>query len=306
MQKQSAVYFKNILIDGLLAHIKIQFIPYINHSSTSDVIFPNEWIWTFVPPGGGQFYISWPVEYYVYSFGLLDTQTLKETVKLYVNVSSPFCNITFGEMQTVRKLGHALYEMLEKFNFDQVSAFYDYSYWCYLAVENDMYGSTRYHLSRYLGVPFRLFGYKCCKTNKEQKNVTCYSHIIPWQSSQFFPFFLGVLFFSYFPLVIVKCGHRAIKYGRKLGPPNDRHIGDDDINTDDNDNDDAYIFMKKRGPVTVNRLVLSICGLAKRHPLLATRIRRTAFVLFSPLLIYIFIYIFHVNGKKFGNNARKT
>jgi hypothetical protein len=74
--EQSAFYFKKWLkiIDGMAAHLKIRFRDNNTYNSTDDVLFPRTWLWTYVPPGGGYFYISWPVDYFMESlkFKLID------------------------------------------------------------------------------------------------------------------------------------------------------------------------------------------------------------------------------------------
>ncbi|CAG2223705.1 unnamed protein product [Mytilus edulis] len=247
-------------------------------------------MWTFVPPGGGKFYISWPVDYFVYSFGLLDTHSLKYPVKLYVQTDPENCSILFGGNNTIQELSNALYNMSEYYLF-KLNDLYEYSYWCYITTNSKFRDSTWYMLNQYLGVPLQLFGYKCCRNFVEKRKAICdIRNENIWNIYQLLPYYIGIIVMAYFPLVVVKIGKHAIDSGEDL-----ENSGTQLLSLDTKDTD--FLFLKQRGPISISKLLFGLFGLGDRHPLLVSRIRRTLFVLLTPIIVYVFLLIYHGLGQ---------
>ena len=291
IEDESAEYFTKWvkILQGMLAHIKFIFYdkPF---NATDEVLFPDRWMWTFVPPGGGKFYISWPVDYFVYSFGLLDTHSLKYPVTLYVQTDPENCSILFGGNNTIHELSNALYNMSEYYLF-KLNDLYEYSYWCYITTNSKFRDSTWYMLNQYLGVPLQLFGYKCCRNFVEKRKAICdIRNENIWNIYQLLPYYIGIIVMAYFPLVVVKIGKHAIDSGEEL-----ENSGSQLLSLETKDTD--FLFLKQRGPISISKLLFGLFGLGDRHPLLVSRIRRTLFVLLTPIIVYVFLLIYHGLGQ---------
>ncbi|XP_063435861.1 uncharacterized protein LOC134716783 [Mytilus trossulus] len=291
VEKKSGNYLSKWLkiIDGMVAPLDISFTNNNTYSSTPDVLLPNRWIWTFVPPFGGKFYISWPVDYFVYSFGLLDTHTLYPT-RILLNVTPPDCNVTFGEPKTTEGIGGALQKMATDQHFYKINEMYDYSYWCYLSRSSYFNNSFYYSLSRYLNVPLQLLGYKCCQ-NRGKKLICDHKNVIE-NSYQLIPFYIGLVFLVYFPLALLKFGQNVLESSNDIP-----HLSLQSEYSIIPDQDDDYIFMRTRSPLSVFKMIVSAFGLAKKHPVIVSRVRRAIFVILAPFLVYIFIFLYYKKGR---------
>lgn len=290
VDKQSACYFKKWLklVDGMAAHLEIRFRGN-TYNSTNDVLFPRKWLWTFVPPGGGDFYISWPVDYFIFSFGLLDTQTLRGPVILNMRSLPSDCTITFGSKRTIKEIGDAMYNMSVHYRFFEINQFYDYSYWCYTSTNANFKDSMLKNLNKYLGVPIPLYGYKCCYNDNEKRKVICETKDADlWDSYQLLPFYIGIIFFLYFPVSLMKCGKCAVDSGKEICSEEYSHLTEQEA---------EYIFMRTRSPITVSKLFFGLFGLAEKHPVLASRIRRILFVCFAPIIVYLFMILYYNEGQ---------
>ena len=273
----------------MAAHLKIRFRDNNTYNSTDDVLFPRTWLWTYVPPGGGYFYISWPVDYFIYSFGLLDSQTLKRPVFLNMRTVPSDCTITFGSKQTITEIGYAMYHMLVNNSFNKINQFYDYSYWCYTSINLNFRDSMLKNLNKYLGVPLQFFGYKCCYYHKEKRKVICETEDADlWNPHQLLPFYIGIIFFAYFPVALMKCGKWAVDSRKEICSEEYSDLTEQEVD---------YIFMRRRGPITVSKLFFGLFGLAEKHPVLASRIQRVLFVCFAPIIVYLFMILYYNQGK---------
>ncbi|XP_061189997.1 uncharacterized protein LOC133197808 [Saccostrea echinata] len=166
---------------------------------TRCVIEAYKWVWTFNGNDGATAYLSWPVEYNVLSFGLLDSHTLRDLPIEIVHHGN--CdNMMIGLPATTFGIARALANMTRKLVSDSKENMkYDSSVWCYK--ERILVSNEKWTMCHYALCPFESLTYRCCRWENYEKNlIICEKkrHQLKW----FLPFLLGSFVYFYSPIAV--------------------------------------------------------------------------------------------------------
>ncbi|XP_041365915.1 uncharacterized protein LOC121380936 [Gigantopelta aegis] len=234
--------------DDLIMYLSIAFDSKssVDKSSDEDVVLPLRWIWTY---GKGLDYLDWPEEYFIWSFGLLtsDTPDIPVTFTAY----PPNCTVHYGRRNTTFMMAYALSQMAEQY-LKVKAKHYRGSTWCYTTVVKEKHADT---FIRNFGYFVGQFGYRCCNVSDENA-VTCFDKAkrpnqlyttIPFYVA-FFALLISPLLYSFliewtWPLNAV-CLVKQTKQRQ------------DYINIDD----DKWLFLENKSPISFFSCITSFLG----------------------------------------------
>ncbi|XP_052094812.1 uncharacterized protein LOC127730434 [Mytilus californianus] len=266
--------------ESLSAKIRLHFESAVK--STNDTILPTDWIMTTRGKYGGDFFTAWPVDYFLYSFGFLDSRTLSD-ILLNITVNPPGCDVLIGNTNTDCGITEAL---LTNIQIPSKESHYNHSLkWCYIKEYKGVRDTIWYTMRIYFGLPYAMFGFRCCQ--EDEKGISCEDEYnMKWNGYQVLPYYVGIVFFCFFPILLMKFSARAMDSGNKF---KDKLNIYEDLDSDK----DEWLYLQNRSPVTFSKLVLGMFGLGIKHPVTASRIRRVIFVFAAPIAIYAEILMYH-------------
>ncbi|CAG2224792.1 unnamed protein product [Mytilus edulis] len=277
--------------DSLIAKFKLEIYdrnmkPMI-YSKANETFLPLEWSVTLGHESKGNLYTSWMIDNWLYSFGLLDARTLTNITIQLISTSSS-CQIIFGENETVQSITTALHTLPVKTwrEYDKKRKTIK-TYWCFYSAYPRITESAWYTAKIYFGFAIRMFGYRCCYKTRTELFECTDENGSRLNQYQLMPYYVGMVFFCFFPIMLMKCSARSMKSGSKIRTAKQTSYQSLDL-------DDEYLYLQKRSPVSVASLFLGICGLGFKHPVAATRIRRIVFVLGLPLFVYLEILMYYI------------
>lgn len=277
--------------DSLIAKFKLEIYdrnmkPMI-YSKANETFLPLEWSVTLGHEAKGNLYTSWMIDNWLYSFGLLDARTLTNITIQLISTSSS-CQIILGENETVQSITTALHTLPVKTwrEYDKKRKTIK-TYWCFYSAYPRITESAWYTAKIYFGFAIRMFGYRCCYKTRTELFECTDENGSRLNQYQLMPYYVGMVFFCFFPIMLMKCSARSMKSGSKIRTTKQTSYQSLDL-------DDEYLYLQKRSPVSVASLFLGICGLGFKHPVAATRIRRIIFVLGLPLFVYLEILMYYI------------
>ncbi|KAL3848560.1 hypothetical protein ACJMK2_019411 [Sinanodonta woodiana] len=276
-----------------------------------DVIQPFRWMWTFESQDRKLPFPRWDLDYAVVSLGLLQEKTFPETWVEF-DVQPPNCSITIGSRKSNLEIAYAFSNMTTT-DLNSLGSMYDSKYafsknhsWCFVAEIPGVKDTYMYKLGIYLGSPVDFTQYNCCFAyydffNKEI-NVSCLNDKLDMaKSSTPGLFILPIIIFLCAPILILDFvsnrsgkdmqGSRGRMRFRNSYLPLDDIENNDNINYDENMTSD-YVYLTKHSPITFTSIISKSCLQSKRHPIRASRLRRTIFIFLCPILIYIQLGIY--------------
>lgn len=281
---ETAAEMKSDLLSSqsLLVKTYLHFPDGIEVGSTKETILPNHWIMTYTDNKNRNLFISWPVDYFLFSCGLLDSRTLRN-VTLDLRISSLTCNVTIGDDITNCGIVNALLNITDHHKHLKAT-------WCYISEYPGIRNQTWYTLKVFLGLPLRMFGYRCCYGDTD--GIYCGDdYNVSWNEYEVFPYYVGIVFFCFFPILLMKCSARSMDSGRKLTDQMKEYTNLDD-------NQDEWVFLKKRSPISVSGILLGLFSLGMKHPVATSRIRRFIFILCLPAAIYAEICMYYFGWRE--------
>ncbi|XP_052769190.1 uncharacterized protein LOC128209271 [Mya arenaria] len=261
-----------------------------------NAIEPYKWVWTFKSPKNSFPYLKYRSDFDILSFGLLDAKTTRTNLILYVNVSDSACLLKLWDQTTLDSFGKALLDLTVDY-LSKLNKFYAFSYFCYLSEIPGIRETLGYRLSIYMGYPFEFERYKCCNTFLKTKLMMKCSNppIKRLKEASQAPFALGLLAFAYFPILLFLIGGKLLAINRKYGRQN---IPLQDVSTssyvDIDESYDNYVYLNDEYPISLFAIICGLFGLAQKFPLAVSRLRRALFILLTPSVIFIWIYIYYI------------
>lgn len=267
--------------ESLSAKIRLQFAsPF---KSTNGTILPTDWTMTTRGKYGGDFFTAWPVDYSLYSFGFLNSRMLSD-IPLNITVNPPGCDVLIGNINTDCGITHALSAQI---NIQIKESHHNHSLkWCYIKEYKEARDTILYTMMVYFGIPYAMFGFHCCQ--EDERILSCEDEYnMQWNGYQVLPYYVGIVFFCFFPIFLMKFSARAMDSGNKFKDKSNLY---EDLDSDK----DEWVYLQTRSPVTFSKLILGMFGLGIKHPVTASRIRRVIFVFIAPIVIYFEILMYHL------------
>ncbi|XP_052774615.1 uncharacterized protein LOC128213124 [Mya arenaria] len=287
--------FVQFKIKFVVGNRKSSMKPLIEH--TENALEPYKWVWTFKSPKSSFPYLKWRSDFGILSFGLLDAKTTRTNLILYVEVPDSECLLKLWDQTTINRFGQALRNMTVNY-LSTLNKFYNYSYFCYHSEIRGIRDTVGYRSSIYFGYPYDFERYKCCNTflSKQNHEIDC-SHppIKRFRDAGQAPFALGLVAFTYFPILLFLIGGKLLainrKYSRESIPMQDFSTSSY-VNIDQSY--DNYVYLNGEYPVSAFAILCGLCGLAQKCPFGVSRLRRVLFTLLTPSVIFFQIYIYYI------------
>ncbi|KAL3848519.1 hypothetical protein ACJMK2_019370 [Sinanodonta woodiana] len=287
-----------------VAHLTLIFPQNSTVTWNDGALQPFRWMWSLNEDRNSIPFIQWHVDYSILSFGLLDTKALPESFVLF-DVQPPDCSINIGSSKSDLEIAYAFSNMTHTF-LEPVSLKYRNSYWCFAAEIPGVKDTFLYKLGIHFGYPVEVMTYNCCYSyfhfTKDRLDVNCsrkQSETMHDTTSR--PYFMGLILFCYFPILLLsfasstsdttkassdKCIWRQNGYVCL-----DHNEDQENVYFDANTQPD-FVYLENKSPISLTSMFCGLCGQANRFPNLVSRLRRTIFVLFCPIVIYIKLIIY--------------
>ncbi|KAL3874230.1 hypothetical protein ACJMK2_037275 [Sinanodonta woodiana] len=189
----------------------------IEVQSTRDVVGPFVWIWTFFGNKGALEFLSWPIEFGIWSMGFLNAYS-GDLPNFKLNVTGNCSNLVVGEDDTNYAISVALKDAVDKIIV--LSEMYGPSFWCFktrIFINPDFI----YYMCLHMVCPVEALKYQCCSyffdPNTQKRDVSCpgkgknnltFTYDVLWWV---FPTVLAVLLFAFSPLLLMNMACRVCK-----------------------------------------------------------------------------------------------
>ncbi|KAK3611328.1 hypothetical protein CHS0354_029979 [Potamilus streckersoni] len=182
---------------------------------TEDVVGPLHWIWTFYGNKGALEFLSWPIEFGIWSMGILNEYS-GELPNFRLDAKGNCSNLIVGENKTNYAISIALKEAADEIT--NVSEIYGPSFWCFkrrIFINPDFI----YTMCLHMVCPVEALKYQCCSnffnvvTQKREvncpgKNLLTFEYDVLWW---IFPTVVASLLFAFSPLLLMNMGCRVCK-----------------------------------------------------------------------------------------------
>lgn len=302
--------FKVLTENANLIHLKLNFThdTTLSIQSRPCVIQPYHWIWTYNGDGGASQYLNWPMEYGVWSLGLLNAQTIGP-IDINIKVAGD-CRVHIGTRNTTGRIGMALMNMTSSIN----NRYYKQSYFCFK--ERIAMSEFLYALCHFITCPVEAAGYKCCHSyyckTRARYVLSCpgqaFRHASLWW---FIPFLAGFICYLYVPIILFRIAE-MLKFGisqhRTLDKMKIKLGSYQSFSKVINDNSDSYDSLKDckshgwifESPVSVGAIIsrpFRFCFM--KYPLCSSRAVRFIYVIMTMSVIALKIAMHGIFQREF-------
>ncbi|KAL3858275.1 hypothetical protein ACJMK2_012871 [Sinanodonta woodiana] len=265
---------------------------------TNVVVGPSVWIWTFYGKKGALEFLSWPIEFGIWSMGFLNMHS-GDLHNLKLEVQGNCTNLFVGDKETNFAISNALKESVEEIS--ELDDMYGPSFWCY---KERMYITPHfiYQMCLHMVCPVEALKYRCCKyfyeTKSQKREVDCaddniFTYDVLWW---IFPTVIATLMFAFSPLILMKMACRVCKLTESFRV---KRIASDESYEEINDGDWAqsengneWIFYTDKNVVTLfSSLFLPMCQHLIRHGRKVSIIARVLIPIFSLSIVVLQIIL---------------
>ena len=295
--------FRHVVFYEKLNYVQFLLIPGKDVSfSANDYVVENlKWVWTFNGKDGAREFLRWPVEYGIWSLGLLTVFTDNNMEIELIRRQGNCSNLTVGYRPDDLVISTALNHLSQSLaNFStEFESRYGPSFFCY---KRRIFVNPKflYVLCKNIMCPLDLLKYNCCANAfhvKELKRyVDCddsFRYDTLWWTV---PSVVAVLVFASCPLFIMyissKCSEMFVC--EATNPGTSRFV---------NDREPEIIFLDEKYPYTLLGTLLCPLGTLIKHIPHWTRIVRffipfcsLFFILLQILLDYLYLYDFVITS----------
>lgn len=273
----------------------VNFVLHFDNVSTTEsrcVIQGNKWTWTFPGPKGARQYLDWPLEYRVWSLGLLSMYTLDD-FSVPLTVHGDCSGIQYGANETTQRISLALANLTDYLvsntrggdKGDSLTEYYNQSYWCYrerIYIDSHLL----YMLCLNVICPLEAIGYRCCRWKwhflNQTRTLECSGRYIKYREvGWLLPFVIGLTLYMFCPLMLVW----LLKHVHELTfshTSNYLELSDfDAINYEvhEQEKSENWIFYN---PVHIGTIISHVFrGCCLKYPILISRIVRIIFLFAS-------------------------
>lgn len=291
--------------DGTTRPIHIKILTEGNDTirTTTDILFPNQWMLSYIDPNGPYYYVSWRSDFKILSLGLLNGITDKP-IQVDIRELSGNCTSILGSDDTTTYIVQVMTSFIRQAAVLGDDHDYENINLCYLTKFDWFLNSGWYLLKQYFGIPFQEFGYKCCMMRND--TVCCDDRLHAIEGYRVVPYLIAVVLIFYFPIILMKIGNSLQKFDDKsyLKDFSSHSINQklDNSNSDDDfvsvflinpfflglSNHDDQKVTDETGSQENN--CCYVVNMVKDH--LKLRLKRFVFLILAPMFIYIELIIF--------------
>ncbi|XP_060598999.1 uncharacterized protein LOC132752661 isoform X2 [Ruditapes philippinarum] len=181
------------------------------------IVGENIWVWTFYGKEGGLEILNWPIEFRIWSLGLLSNYVISDPMKMVLEPVSGNCsNLQVGQTESDYAISNALSKLtVEMLDFSQK---YGPSFYCY---KSRVYIEPHfiYMLCKHIICPIEAVKYSC---NHYYYNTTLQKRIVSYTEEEFrydpvnwvLPTLVSIILFGFCPVFILYILHALADEGR--------------------------------------------------------------------------------------------
>lgn len=203
----------------------------VNISGNESVVNENIWVWTFAGKEGGLETLNWPVEYGIWSMGLLLSYVIHKPLPMEIEKVSGNCSaLEVGDRESDLVITEAL-TLLAKTMMNLNKEMYGPSFFCY-NVRKYIKKYFVYVLCKHIVCPLETLRYSCCSyffnTSLHTRVADCSRDTnfdyepLTWT----FPIIISMILFAFFPLFLMYMAHLIFDKNHPNKENNLHHLAD--------------------------------------------------------------------------------
>ncbi|KAL4227697.1 hypothetical protein ACF0H5_013132 [Mactra antiquata] len=179
------------------------------------IVGPDVWVWTYYGKEGGLEILKWPIEYGIWSMGLLTVFVVDKPLEIELrksNDSMNCSNLHVGYRSDDIIISKALVRLANEMNKVTKSDTYGPSFFCHL---NRKYISPEflYILCKHIVCPLEALEYECCANvylqATQNRTIICNGHIFDYDPvSWVLPTFISMVLFGFYPMLLFYILHK--------------------------------------------------------------------------------------------------
>lgn len=203
--------FRHVVYYSEAAFVYLKLLPSdgVGIRGENSVVGENIWIWTFYGKDGGLQFLRWPMEFGIWSMGLLTSYVIKDPMHMVLKSKSGNCsNLKVGSIKDDYTISTALLNLTLTINkVTGTDDKYGASFFCY---NKRMYITSEfiYVLCKHIVCPLEALQYHCCNyyynTTYGYRTIGCRKEEFRYDPvSWILPTFVSVLLFLVCPLLLL-------------------------------------------------------------------------------------------------------
>ncbi|XP_045215930.2 uncharacterized protein LOC123566120 [Mercenaria mercenaria] len=211
--------FRHIVYYSEANFVYLKLVPNagVNITGSKLIVGENLWVWTFYGKEGGLEILNWPIEFGIWSMGLLSSYVMKEPMTMELSHVSGNCsNLKVGERSSDEAISNALVNLTTiMLPFGEK---YGPSFYCY---KSRVYIDPHfvYMLCKHIVCPIEAIKYNCCSyfynTTLQDREVSCREQEFKYDPVNWIlPTVVSILLFGFCPIFILYVGHLVADEGR--------------------------------------------------------------------------------------------
>lgn len=225
-----------------------------------EVVGANLWVWTFYGKEGGLEFLNWPMEFGIWSLGLLTSFVVKKPQKMLLMRKEGNCtNLEVGVEKDDEIISNALKSLGEEMmNFDREK--YGPSFYCY-KTRKYIHPEFAYVLCKHIVCPVEALRYNCCRyyfnTTIQNRTISCTSESFEYELfSWVLPTVASVILFALSPLVLMYVCH-SVADGKQLERRLQRQFKANTDSDSDTQGDEKIILLNEHHQVTLSKTLFA-------------------------------------------------
>ena len=286
LKNKSINNFRHIVYYGDLglAFLRLNLTNGLSLGGSKDVVGENMWIWTYFGKKGGMEFLTWPIEYGIWSIGILNTFVGGPLNMELFNTSGDCTNLTVGDPNTDVSVTLALTKLSDAMtNLDGTDQRYGPSFWCYKR-RTYINPNAIYYLCKHIMCPVEAMEYVCrsyfYNPEKQRRELSFYEYVFKYDTLWWIiPFIVAIVLFSFSPLLLMCVGAETDKYLNKWKSQQDY-------------DSDEYIFLDGSNHITLVKTIIGPLYInCRRKSLLLSRLFRSILPVLSLSIVALQILL---------------
>ena len=289
LNDKSISKFRQIVYNNDLsfAYLHLEMEQPLHLKESKYVVGVSHWVWTFYGRHGGLEFLRWPIEFQIWSLGLLNS-FVGGPFDMFINKAGGNCSyLNVGEDSTDLAISRALVNLTYALH-EPTDGQYDSSFWCYRK-RTYLYPEYLYLICQHIVCPFVAIKYSCCSfvynIEKQHREVKCGKEFLYDQVWWLAPVFVAILLFSFFPLIIFRIAAAIWKDAKE---------------SSSNSFTKDYMFLDRTNQITLLKTLCSpFSFVARKSPVCFSRVVRFSIPFFSFSVIGLQIILDHMVFPKY-------
>ena len=280
LTKKSVIHFRHVTYynDFNFVFLRLNLKNKLTLHASKCIVGENVWIWTYYGKKGGLEFLRWPMEFGIWSMGILSTFVAGPLDMELYNVSGDCSNLNVGDNNTDIAISAALVNLTKALlDIEGEDSGYGSSFWCY---KRRMFINPKavYYLCKHIFCPVEALEYVCrsyfynpgTQHRELTDNVSVFNYDTLWWVG---PFIVALILFSFSPLILLSLAAGANNWLNRLEPIREAES-------------ETHLFLDGTHHVTLaNTLLGPLFCICQNNNFFPTRIVRAALPWFSLCIV---------------------